>query len=71
MAERSFPMTQRPKLLRMTIYAGSGMAIGAALGLLFGLMLFENSVVGPLAGAVAGAVIGVIYELQSKRERAD
>jgi hypothetical protein len=71
MTERSIPMRQNPGFSRLTIYAGTGMAIGAAVGLLFGLMLLESVFIGPIVGAVVGAVVGMIWELQGKSERAD
>jgi uncharacterized membrane protein len=69
--ERSSPIEQRPISWTTIVYAGSGMAIGAALGLLFGVMLLDNVIAGPLVGAVPGAVFSVIYEILRSRERKD
>jgi uncharacterized membrane protein len=43
---------------RTELYAGGGLAVGAALGLLFGLLLVENLAFGCVIGAVAGLVMG-------------
>ena len=58
-------MERKPQSRRAAVFAGSGMALGAAMGLLlFGLM-------GSPAGAIIGAVIGLVYEVQSRREQMD
>jgi uncharacterized membrane protein len=64
-------MGQKPGFSRITIYAGGGMAVGAALGLLFGLMLLESIFIGPIIGAVVGAMVGMIWEQQSRGEGTD
>jgi uncharacterized membrane protein len=71
MTERSFPMGQQSASSRITVLAGTGMAVGAALGLLFGLMLLESVFVGVIVGAVVGAAFGLGWELQSRREQTD
>jgi uncharacterized membrane protein len=58
-------MERKSQSRRIAVFAGSGMALGAAMGLLlFGLM-------GSPAGAIIGAVIGLVYEVQSRREQMD
>jgi len=56
-------MERKSQSGRIAVFAGSGMALGAALGLLlFGLM-------GSPGGAIIGTVIGLVYEAQSRREQ--
>jgi len=64
-------MERKSQAWRIAIFAGSGIALGAALGLLFGLMLLGNVAFGSLAGVVIGAVIGLGYEAQSRRRQTD
>lgn len=54
---------------RTELYAGGGLALGAALGLLFGLLLFENLAFGCVIGAVAGLVIGAGTAQECRRIR--
>jgi hypothetical protein len=44
------------------IWAGAGLAIGAALGLLFGQMMFDGSVWSLMIGAGVGLIVGAVVE---------
>jgi uncharacterized membrane protein len=52
---------------KTAVYAGSGLAVGAAAGMIFGLMLFENLALGCAIGAAVGLIMGAAIDAHNRR----
>jgi len=53
------------------VYAGGGLAVGAALGTIFGLLLFDEIALGAGIGAAVGLIIGAIIDAQANRNKVE
>lgn len=60
-------MTENKNENKKLMYAGVGIAIGAAIGFIVGLILFDNMVLGTGAGAGIGLIMGAVIDLQKNQ----